>query len=222
MLEVSTIVVQQVKYEAVVPRPSDFSPRVQPMIENPGFFAWPSGHATQAFALAELLSLLTLSTRHAHSSGGTSGGDASRNGSPSSVTDQANPWSEGRAQLMRLADRIATNRVVAGLHFPIDNEAGAVLGMWLARRVIQMASGAAVDESEGPSALRSEGDSRRDFDWYDIAMKHSFMKDSFATVTEAASRLQPGAGGAGRPIGWLWRMARGEWLCAGTQPPSGT
>ena len=85
-------------------RPQDLSPQVQPIITTPGHGSFPMGHSAQSFVIAETLKrLLELD--------------------PSDVLVQ---------QLDRQAHRIGVNRVVAGVHFPVDLIAGQVLGMALA------------------------------------------------------------------------------------------
>ena len=80
---------------------------MQPIILTPGHATLPSGHATEAFATALVLRELLRES-----------------GSP---YDDA---SYGR-QFFRLAARMAINRTVAGVHFPIDSVAGAMLGLTL-------------------------------------------------------------------------------------------
>jgi hypothetical protein len=85
-------------------RPVEFNAQVQPMITTPGHGTFPMGHASQAYAVAYVLKqLLNLNTKY------------------SLVTDQ----------LDRQAARIATNRIVAGMHFPVDAMAGMMLGIAL-------------------------------------------------------------------------------------------
>ena len=81
------------------------------MITTPGHGAYPSGHATQAFMLARLLDGLLGLSIHA----------------PSKAL-----------QLYRQASRIATNRVVAGVHFPVDSVAGRLLGHVIAEYVLAL------------------------------------------------------------------------------------
>ncbi|MDM0045708.1 phosphatase PAP2 family protein [Variovorax dokdonensis] len=81
-------------------RPVDYSPQVQPIITTPGHSTYPMGHAAQAFAtVVALMGLLKIPDSH--------------------------PL---RTQLVRQARRISINRVVAGVHFPIDAPAGQLLG----------------------------------------------------------------------------------------------
>ena len=82
------------------------SAQVQPLITTPGHGCLPSGHCTQSYVMAHVLARL-LGVR----APGT-GGDR-------------------EVQLQRLAARIAINRVVAGVHFPVDNLAGRLLGRCL-------------------------------------------------------------------------------------------
>lgn len=107
-MDLTTAVVMRVKLALACPRPTRFSEQVQPMIACPTHPTLPSGHATQAFCLAALLTRLPA------------------------------PQAELRAQdqLMRLACRIAVNRTVAGVHFPADSAAGAVLGLQLAHYLL--------------------------------------------------------------------------------------
>jgi hypothetical protein len=88
-------------------RPVEYNAEVQPMITTPGHGTFPMGHATQAYAVAHVLKkLLKL-----HSA----------NVGHKRVIDQ----------LDRQAARIATNRVIAGMHFPVDGMAGRMLGVAL-------------------------------------------------------------------------------------------
>lgn len=89
----------QFKHVLAVPRPSDLSPAVQPCITTPGHGAMPSGHAISAFMALRMLGALLPNSKIA-------------------MVDTV-----GLA-LDRTARRIAANRVVAGLHFPLDNCAG--------------------------------------------------------------------------------------------------
>jgi hypothetical protein len=94
------------------PRPFELSPHVQPCITTPGHGTYPMGHAVQAFLLAGLLQSL-------------------------SGVDADDAWG---IQLTRTAFRISINRVVAGVHFPVDLVAGLVLGQTLARYARYMAN----------------------------------------------------------------------------------
>jgi hypothetical protein len=96
----STVAVMQFKDSFGTKRPADRSPLVQPVLLTPGHGAYPAGHATQNFFVVHVLKKLLK----------VAAGD-----------DLA-------TQLTRLAQRIADNRVVAGLHFPDDNAAGKTLG----------------------------------------------------------------------------------------------
>ena len=104
-LELVTPVVMRVKLALGCPRPNQFSDRIQPMIPEPAHPTLPSGHATQLFTLATVLSLL----------------------------DRPDADVDSNSQLYRLACRVAINRTVAGVHFPADSASGAVLGIQLGR-----------------------------------------------------------------------------------------
>jgi membrane-associated phospholipid phosphatase len=110
--------VMRFKHLLECPRPIDLSPRIQPMILTPGYSTFPSGHSTEAHFVAELLTALF--------------SDAAR----PNVKEPAGGLQRSlQAQLNRLAYRVAENRVVAGLHYPLDSLAGQMLGVMLARYV---------------------------------------------------------------------------------------
>jgi len=90
------------KHAFACPRPMELSPQVQPMIDTPGHASWPSGHATEAFTVATVLLALL---ENANGTG-----------------------AKFREQLERQAARIAVNRTVAGLHYPVDSAVGRLLG----------------------------------------------------------------------------------------------
>jgi membrane-associated phospholipid phosphatase len=91
-------------------RPVEYNAQVQPMITTPGHGSFPMGHATQAYAVAYVLkSLLNLF--------------------PDPTATPAYPGVPTIVdQLDRLVARITTNRVIAGVHFPVDSMAGRMLG----------------------------------------------------------------------------------------------
>lgn len=109
VIQFAVFVEARFKHEFNAWRPTDLSPQVQPMITTPGHGAFPSGHCTQSYAVAHVLGALL----------GVTAGD---------LREQ---------QLQRLAARISTNRVVAGVHFPVDNLVGRLLGRCLGEYAVR-------------------------------------------------------------------------------------
>lgn len=97
-LQCTYAVTMRFKLALSCPRPSELSAALMPCIEVPAHAALPAGHAAEAHVTATLL-------------GALAGAD--------------DPLRSG---LRRVAHRIAENRVVAGLHYPIDNVSGRLLG----------------------------------------------------------------------------------------------
>ncbi|MEO6434794.1 MAG: hypothetical protein ABIP55_03395, partial [Tepidisphaeraceae bacterium] len=107
----ASVVGQRFKHHFRVLRPADRSSLVQPVLLTPQHGAFPAGHATQCHLLKALLAEL-----------------------------KPNPGNETLSQLDSLARRIAENRVVAGLHYPVDNLEGEKLAKVLAARMIKLAT----------------------------------------------------------------------------------
>jgi membrane-associated phospholipid phosphatase len=115
---------QRMKHLCSVMRPLDLSPQIQPLIATPGHSAYPSGHATESFAHATILAALRLSA------GGTPDADLIDTLlSKLSPAVEAAPVTDPVILLYRLAARIADNRTVAGVHYPVDSAHGALLGL---------------------------------------------------------------------------------------------
>jgi hypothetical protein len=113
LLQFCVYVEMRFKHALACWRPVEYNAQVQPMITTPGHGAFPSGHSTQAHAVAHVLKALLNLNPDAQAS-------PPRSGYPT-VTDQ----------LDRQAARIATNRVIAGVHFPADSMVGRMLGVAL-------------------------------------------------------------------------------------------
>lgn len=181
--DLSTFAVQRIKLAFAAPRAEMFSDQIQPMIATPLHGSFPSGHATQAFALATLLSILTRG-------------------------DEANPAPIARdSQLYRMAARIAVNRTVAGVHFPVDSAAGAFLGMSLARWVAARAGVA------GQTCPALDFDGRL---WGQTAPGGSrdFHLSRLCDVLGGDPCLSVGASISAQPSDLLtavWAEARSEW-----------
>jgi hypothetical protein len=102
-LQLCVAVEMRFKHALACPRPVELSPQVQPVITTPLHGSYPMGHAAQAFLVAFALQRLI----------GWKAGE------------------QGTIQLQRLAARISINRLVAGVHFPIDAICGQLLGQTL-------------------------------------------------------------------------------------------
>jgi membrane-associated phospholipid phosphatase len=93
------------------PRPSQLSPSLMPPIEVPGHAAYPSGHATESYLLAGMLGVIVPSAA-----------------TPTTPATATTPADLDSTPLRRLAERVARNREVLGLHYPSDSKAGKYLG----------------------------------------------------------------------------------------------
>jgi membrane-associated phospholipid phosphatase len=156
-------VYHRVKHEFACVRPADRSHLVQPLVPTPEHGALPSGHATESFLMAGLLPALL---------------------------SQA-PNGPLATYLARLADQIAHNRVVAGVHFPVDSQAGRALGVALARYLARRAG----QQAEGGVRWSGRGVLRRPFD----------REQSLDSLPQGTGRI------AVEPLwAWLWSRAAAE------------
>jgi acid phosphatase (class A) len=89
-------------------RPSQLCPAILPMIDPPATPSFPAGHAVQAYLMSYLLAY-------------------SLPNIPQHTTPKKLDAAEG--SLFDLGYRVSQNRVVAGLHFPIDITAGRAVGI---------------------------------------------------------------------------------------------
>jgi hypothetical protein len=92
---------------------------VHPVIQTPDHSSFPSGHSMEAFAAATVLDRLVAGKLYT---------------------------ATGRTSLpFQIAHRIATNRTVAGVHFPVDSLAGALVGCRIGDAVWRLAHGIAAN-----------------------------------------------------------------------------
>jgi membrane-associated phospholipid phosphatase len=191
VLRLSLFVHLRLKQGLACRRPLEYSPQIQPMIATPAHGALPSGHATESFAAALVLwSVMRASGRAGY--------------------DTAD-W---RVQLLRLASRIAINRTIAGVHFPVDSAAGAVLGLTLGRYFVNRCSGAA-----GYRAWRFEGTKYPqdgDFIWhelYDVAGEtlRAIPNATGYSVPDGPNNQVIDPSKQSYVLTWLWNKAKSEW-----------
>jgi membrane-associated phospholipid phosphatase len=117
--EAVVVAEMRMKFHCNLPRPIDFALEVQPIIGTPAHSTYPSGHATEAFAFAAVLCGLQ------HLAQGSADPVAAV------LADLTSTTGATRSETLpfRLAARIADNRTVAGVHFPVDSAHGALLGL---------------------------------------------------------------------------------------------
>lgn len=202
---------QRMKHFCSVSRPRDLSPQIQPVIDTPGHSAYPSGHATEAFALATLLAALRLSGKGLTPDKGLI--DAVLNHLTPAA--EAAPALDETVRLFRLAHRIADNRTVAGVHYPVDSAHGGLLGLSVALGFVAHCLGGGKDYPVPEFSARGD-DWAGDFTlakWVaalGIGTKIGWRRDK-ATVAKAEDwSLLPK----------LWRAAVAEWGPAAKPDPA--
>ncbi|SDJ18880.1 phosphatase PAP2 family protein [Aliiruegeria lutimaris] len=163
-----------VKTALAVRRPDQVDGRILPMIPTPGHGSFPSAHATEAYAVLTVLEALVEAW--------------------GSHADRA-----GRVAMLRgLAERIAVNRTVAGVHYPIDSWAGATLGRAVGRAVLGRCGRIA---EGGASVLDAT-----DVDFFDHDLRDPAASAAAGlSVDTQALRSNPMPA-----FTWLWEQAAGE------------
>jgi membrane-associated phospholipid phosphatase len=207
LLDTVISVEQRMKHLCSVARPVDLSAQIQPVIETPGHSAYPSGHATEAFATATLLAALRLT--------GTGIADTelveATLAKLSPATESA-PVTDPVILLYRLAARIADNRTVAGVHYPVDSAHGALLGLSTTLAFVAHCLGGGSDLPV-PEWAADGNDWSGDF---------TLRKWCGSLGNGAQPGWRNGTTTLPRAEGWqvlppLWRAAAAEW---GRQPPT--
>jgi hypothetical protein len=171
------------------------------MIQTPGHGSLPSGHSTQAFVIAVVLCALF-------------GAESN------SVFHQ---------QAMRQAYRVAVNRTVAGVHFPIDSIAGHVLGTSLGEYFVARCTrnlgddGTIISRSfKGKEIDANSPTGNPDFNYHEPlsdddvtayltnnpGMTKQQVKDTFPFI-DWGPKKETVDGSA--ILSWLWNQAVGEW-----------
>ena len=192
---------QRMKHLCSVPRPVDLSPQIQPIIATPGHSAYPSGHATEAFSHATILAALKLSA--------TGVADADLIGAVLarlSPAAEAAPVTDPVILLYRLAARIADNRTVAGVHYPVDSAHGALLGLGVTLGIVGHCLGGG-SERPVPEWVADANHWSGDFTlrkW--CAALGGGAQQGWRSGTTTVARAEPW-----QVLPALWRAAVAEW-----------
>jgi membrane-associated phospholipid phosphatase len=192
-LRLATHVEMRFKHALACRRPHEYSAQIQPMILTPTHGSYPSGHGTEAFISALVLWALL---REAG-------------------IDPYQTELEWGTQLMRQAARIAINRTIAGVHFPVDSAAGALLGLTLGNYFVSRCKGGnfqpwRFEGTKFPRVIPSTPNPPPDADFYwkflfDEAAGTQF-ETRYARPSDAAYAI------AANPVlNWLWERAKEEW-----------
>jgi len=121
-------------------RPSQLSPALMPPIAVPGHASFPSGHATQAYLLSGLMALVMPAVVNAPL------GFAIPPAPPT-----VPPVNPAATMLDRLAERVARNREVMGLHYRSDSTAGQDVAAQILTLLLTCPSMIAGAHSGGPT-----------------------------------------------------------------------
>jgi len=198
-LRLANAVEMQFKNTLACRRPNEFSAQVQPIIPTPLHGTLPSGHATEAFTVAMVLSRLL-----------------EQAGARQPAGHQSYATSVWPLQMLRMASRIAVNRTVAGVHFPVDSAAGAALGLTLGEYLAERCSATA--DTDIKSVTFKGTAFSGDFFWTDFVhvpnnpqpvsppIKRIFDKPYLGEDTTTLKKS-----GQSKILTWLWQQALDEW-----------
>jgi hypothetical protein len=166
------------------------------MIQTPVHASFPSGHCTECFAVARVLYELVSETSAAGAAAKRQLGE----------------------QLLRQAARIAINRTVAGVHYPVDSLAGQLLGLGVADYILARFR-AAANATANVEAWQFDASSQAlvpaltDFTGHELydfvagrrqpAAATTYAKPIAANPTLSVARSAN--------LNWLWTQARAEW-----------
>jgi len=182
LLQFCVYVEMRFKHALACWRPVEYNAQVQPMLTTPGHGSFPSGHATQVHAVAHVLkNLLNL--------------NPAGNPGHAMIIDQ----------LDRQAARIATNRVVAGVHFPVDSMAGRMLGVALGEYFVARCTGGAAFMGRTFLSVGIDGAPTTDFNPFNAAQDLNGAGPFYSQAAAGAialSALMP----------HVWAQARAEWM----------
>jgi len=174
-------------------RPNEYAAQVQPMILTPSHSTFPSGHATEAFMAAIVLFKLL------QASGLRPYGDMQ--------------WLE---QLLRLASRIAVNRTIAGVHFPVDSAAGAVFGLTLGAYFVARCEDPSPTydayEFDGTKFPPTTGGPLADGDFYWTLYYNTAVGGGQLAPGPYVTRTQGLGMQKNDLLNWVWKRALAEWF----------
>lgn len=179
------LVAARFKHAMAVKRPIEMSVQIQPIIRSDGSASYPSTQAVEAICVAFLISKLC------------SNKETSRD-----LNDI----------MLRLAERMFTNRMVAGVSFPIDGSAGLTLGATIAQVLQAKSIGSGdiphwtFDGTNFPSdgdRLFSEQIDSKNFELRDSPQESAAFQVHAPSMTVVVEKSDS--------LGALWQYAQAEW-----------
>ena len=212
-LELIGLVLRLAKYAEMsfknafaVLRPHELSPQIQPMIQTPAHGSFPSGHCTECFAVARVLYELVSETSNA----------------------SATAKQQLRELLLRQAARIAINRTVAGMHYPIDSLAGQLLGLGIADYIlarfgaVNAAANVAAWQIDAstlntaalnapPNGTVPGGADFTGLELYDFSLGQRQPANTYAKPVDLGGGPVTAPVASSPNLNWLWAQARAEW-----------